>query len=61
MLFRSGFVKVVDLDELVAALDSRAISLETLKTSLIHLDKLLQVIYSGGFDRLKAYVEAAAH
>ncbi len=61
IIYPDGFVKVVDLDELVAALDSRAISLETLKTSLIHLDKLLQVIYSGGFDRVKAYVEAAAH
>lgn len=59
IIYPDGFVKVVDLDELVTALNSHAISLETLKTSLLHLDKLLQIIYSGGFDKLKAYVDAA--
>lgn len=57
IIYPDGFVKVVDLDELVAALNSRAISLDTLKHSLLNLDKLLQIIYSGGFDRLKAYIE----
>ena len=57
IIYPDGFVKVVDLDELVAALNSRAISLDTLKQSLLNLDKLLQIIYSGGFDRLKAYIE----
>lgn len=57
IIYPDGFVKVVDLDELVSALNSRAISLDILKQSLLCLDKLLQIIYSGGFDRLKAYIE----
>ncbi|MCM1135646.1 MAG: DUF402 domain-containing protein [Clostridium sp.] len=54
IIYPDGFVKVVDLDELVTALESRSISLDTLKLSLVHLNKLLQIIYSGGFDKLKA-------
>lgn len=55
IIYPDGFVKVVDLDELVTALNSRSISLDTLKTSLLNLDRLLQIIYSGNFDTLKAY------
>ena len=57
IVYPDGFVKVVDLDELVTALNSRAISLDILKQSLLRLDRLLQIIYSGGFDKLKAYIE----
>lgn len=56
IIYPDGFVKVVDLDELVTALDSRSISLDTLKLSLVHLNNLLQIIYSGGFDRLKSFL-----
>lgn len=54
IIYPDEFVKVVDLDELVTALESRSISLDTLKTSLIKLDKLLSIIYAGNFDCLKA-------
>ena len=54
IIYPDGFVKIVDLDELVTALESRSISLDTLKTSLIKLDKLLSIIYAGNFDCLKA-------
>ena len=54
IIYPDGFVKVVDLDELVTALESRSISLDTLKTSLIKLDTLLSIIYAGNFDCLKA-------
>lgn len=54
IIYPDGFVKVVDLDELVAALESRSISLDTLKASLMKLDKLLNIIYAGNFDSLKA-------
>lgn len=57
IIYPDGFVKVVDLDELVIALNSGAISLESLKQSLLNLDRLLQIIYSGGFDRLKGFLE----
>ena len=57
IIYPDGFVKVVDLDELVTALNSRSISLDTLKSSLLKLDKLLAIIYSGNFDTLKSYIE----
>ena len=57
IIYPDGFVKVVDLDELVAALESRSISLDTLKSSFMRLDKLLNLIYSNQFDTLKAYIE----
>lgn len=58
IIYPDGFVKVVDLDELVTALESRSISLDTLKSSLMRLDKLLNLIYSNQFDTLKAYIES---
>lgn len=58
IIYPDGFVKVVDLDELVTALESRSISLDTLKSSLLRLDKLLGLIYSNQFDTLKAYIES---
>lgn len=61
IIYPDGFVKVVDLDELVTALESRSISLDTLKSSLMRLDKLLNLIYSNQFDTLKTYIENTAH
>lgn len=52
IIYPDGFVKVVDLDELVTALEARSISLDTLKASLNKLDKLLNIIYSGKFKNL---------
>ncbi len=57
IIYPDGLVKVVDLDELVTALDCGKISLDTLKLCLLRLDKLLKIIYSGEFDHLKAYIE----
>lgn len=57
IIYPDGFVKVVDLEELVTALESRSISLDTLKSSLLRLDRLLGLIYSNQFDTLKAYIE----
>lgn len=57
IIYPDGFVKVVDLDELVTALESRALSLDTLKSCLQKLDKLLNIIYSGNFSSLTAFVE----
>lgn len=56
IIYPDGFVKVVDLSELVTALEAHSISLDTLKACLLRLDKLLHIIYSGSFDRLKAYI-----
>ena len=52
-----GRLQVVDLDELVEALDNKAINLDILKSSLLKLDKLLKTIYSGEFDKYKAYLK----
>lgn len=57
IIYPDGFVKVVDLDELVDALNQNSISLDVLKDSLKKLDKLLNIIYSGNFDDLKKYIE----
>lgn len=57
IVYPDGFVKVVDVDELVEALESKSISLDTLKASLLNLSKLLNIIYSGNFDKLKQYIE----
>jgi len=57
IIYPDGFVKVVDLDEMVTALESRSISLDTLKSGLNKLDKLLNLIYSEKFDALKYEIE----
>lgn len=56
IIYPDGFVKVVDLDELVTALEAHSIDLDTLKASLVRLDRLLTIIYSGNFDSLKKYI-----
>lgn len=57
IVYPDGFVKVVDIDELVTALNEKLITEETLKTSLINLNALLEIIYTGDFDRLQKPIE----
>lgn len=57
IIYPDGFVKVVDIDELVTALNEKLISEDTLKTSLLCLNNLLEIIYAGSFDKLKAPIE----
>lgn len=52
-----GFVKVVDLDEFEKALESGGITFDDVKKALRSLDKLLNIIYSGGFENLKKEIE----
>lgn len=56
IVYPDGFVKVVDLDELVASLEARSISLDSLKSSLLNLNRLLNIIYSGNFESLQKYL-----
>ena len=56
IVYPDGFVKVVDIDELVTALNEQSISLDTLKSSLMKLDRLLSIIYGGKFSELQQYV-----
>ena len=57
IVYPDGFVKVVDIDELVTALNEKLISEETLKTSLFNLNALLEIVYSGAFKRLQEPIE----
>lgn len=57
IIYPDGFVKVVDIDELVTALNQKLISEETLKKSLLSLSSLLDCIYAGNFDKLQAPIE----
>lgn len=57
IVYPDGFVKVVDIDELVTALNEKLITEETLKTALLHLNNLLEIIYMGGFHQLQQPIE----
>lgn len=57
IVYPDGFVKVVDIDELVTALNQNELSLETLKSGLLILDKLLKIIYDGDFSKLQHLLE----
>lgn len=59
IIYPYGFVKVVDIDEMVTCLDQDLITLPQLKSSLTQLDKLLQIIYADKFDTLTIYIEDA--
>lgn len=56
ILSPDGFVKVVDLDELAAALETGAITAETLRRSLYTVNKLLHIIYAGEFSAIQEYI-----
>lgn len=54
VVYPSGMVKVVDLDELAEAFDKELISGALLTQSLKQLNSLLDIIYADKFDRLQA-------
>lgn len=54
IIYPDGFVKVVDVDELVTALNEGKLSLNLLKDALLTLDRLLRLIYAGKLDELLA-------
>ena len=57
IIYPDGFVKVVDIDELVTARDENLISEDTLKKSLMCLSNLLGIIYTGHFGTLQEPIE----
>lgn len=59
LVYPDGFVKVVDIDEMVICLNDNRITLEQLKHSLTQLDRLLQIIYADKFDTLTRYISDA--
>lgn len=57
VIYPDGFVKVMDLDELVTTLENGKLSDALLKKCLLRLNNLLQIIYSGNFFELQKYIE----
>ena len=57
IVYPDGYVKVVDIDEIVDALNSSSISLEQVKKALYSLDKLLSIIYDDKLDTLTTYMD----
>lgn len=53
IVYPNGFVKVVDIDELVTAKEAGLLSDDMLKKALLTLSRLLQIIYDGGFENLQ--------
>ncbi len=53
----NGFVRVVDLDELADILEKHVLSDALLGLALRRLNRLLTIIYTGGFDTLTAHIE----
>ncbi len=58
VIYPDGFVKVMDLDELVAALESGLLTEDMLKKSLLRLNRLLEIIYTGDFKTLQEKIES---
>ena len=54
----NGFVKVVDVDELADALENGDISTPSLCEALRKLNRILAMIYSGDFEKMKDFVES---
>ncbi|HKM03281.1 MAG TPA: DUF402 domain-containing protein [Lachnospiraceae bacterium] len=57
IIYPDGFVKVIDLEELVEALDQNKINQDDLKKSLLRMNNLLQIIYRGEFVELQRKIE----
>lgn len=57
IVYPDGFVKVVDIDELALARQSGLLSEDLLQKALLTLNRLLQIIYDGGFQRLQEPLE----
>lgn len=57
IIYESGTMKIVDIDEIAEAFEDKLINEDLLKKALVRLNNLLQIIYSGNFDTLKKYIE----
>ena len=58
IVYPDGFVKVVDLDELVTALENGLLSEGLLKKSLLRIDALLKIIYGNSFSALQEPIDS---
>ncbi len=58
VIYPDGFVKVMDIGELVSALESGLLTADMLKKSLLRLNRLLEIIYTGDFKTLQEKIES---
>lgn len=58
VIYPDGFVKVVDLDELVTARESGILSEDMMHRALLRVNHLLQIIYAGDFPKLQKPTES---
>ena len=58
IIYPDGFVKVVDLDEMVPALECGGISMNELNKALLSCNALLSLIYKGELAKLTKYIES---
>lgn len=61
IIYPDGFVKVVDLDELVTARSAGLLSDGMLDKALLRLDRLLKLIYAGDFPKFQKPTEEYMH
>jgi hypothetical protein len=57
IVYPDGFVKVVDLDEMVPALECGGITINCLKQALLSCSRLLSLIYAGRLSELTKYID----
>ena len=57
IIYPDGFVKVVDLEEMAAALEAGVLDIPLLRTALRSLNRLLQAVYAGRLPELSRPIE----
>jgi predicted RNA-binding protein associated with RNAse of E/G family len=57
LVYPDGFVKVVDIDEVAIAVRDNILDKTTIEQLMMNLDKLLNIIYNGEFDKYKSCIE----
>lgn len=61
IVYPDGFVKVVDLAEIVEALDTNDIPMEQVKKCLLSLNNLLDLIYADKLEKLTCHMNSAEY
>lgn len=57
ILYPDGFIKIVDMDEIVEALDRNLTDITLTKKALLRLHNLLEIMYCGDFPTLQKYID----
>lgn len=57
IIYPDGYIKVLDVDELAAALEKKLCPAELVTQALRRLDTLLNMIYDDKFDTLSSYID----